>query len=279
MTALKVVLLLAVLYGFVVMLAWRFQERMVFPAPRGLLGDPSTAGIQAAEQVAIPTFDGLTLQGWFLAAQPELRQDVTPALIWFPGNMETVRSISPVLRALRPHGIAVLAVDYRGYGENAGKPTEAAVYRDAESIWSYLTARSDVDSTRIAVYGRSVGSAPALHLAGNRAVRAVVLDSPFTSARDMAAIHYRFLPTMILRMELNNIARAAALDVPLLVLHGARDAIAPVRMGRAIAEAGRARQLVVFDEGGHNDLYTFEQRYRSALHVFLSATLGRGPAP
>ena len=66
MTALKILLLLGALYGFVVMLAWRFQERIVFPAPKGLLGDPSTAGIQAAEQVAIPTFDGLTLRGWFL---------------------------------------------------------------------------------------------------------------------------------------------------------------------------------------------------------------------
>ncbi|MFQ6046789.1 MAG: hypothetical protein ACE5PT_10615, partial [Gemmatimonadales bacterium] len=74
----------------------------------------------------------------------------------------------------------------------------------------------ETDSTRIAVYGRSLGSAVALYLATHRPVRAVVLDSPFSSSRDMTEKHYPFLPAGLLRLRLDNVARAGRLKAPLL---------------------------------------------------------------
>ncbi len=278
-TALKVLVGLAVIaalgYLIVAGMAWRFQDRMVFPAPRGPLPHPASLGISDGERISVVTSDSIALQGWYLPPNPTPKQGTAaPGVIWFYGNMETVEGIAPVLRYFRPPGIAVLALDYRGYGSSGGEPTEQGVYLDAEAAWEYLARRPAIDSTRIAVYGRSVGSAVALYLAMERPVRAVILDSPFTSGRDMADVHYRFLPRSLLRLALDNIGRAERLTVPLLVFHGVEDRIAPIEMGRAVAQAGRAEALIEIPDAGHNDTYSLGgAMYVTRFHEFLQRHL------
>ncbi len=278
-TVLKILIGLAVIavLGYLVVagMAWRYQDRMVFPAPRGPLPHPTSLGISDGERVTVRTSDGVALQGWYLPPNPAPAQGTTaPGLIWFYGNMETVEGIAPALRDFRPSGIAVLALDYRGYGSSGGEPTERGVYLDAEAAWEYLVGRPAIDSTRIAVYGRSVGSAVALYLATEQPVRAVILDSPFTSGQDMADVHYRFLPRSLLRLSLDNIGRAERLTVPLLVFHGAEDRIAPIEMGRAVARAGRAEAFIEIPGAGHNDTYGIGgTMYVSHFHEFLQTHL------
>jgi fermentation-respiration switch protein FrsA (DUF1100 family) len=261
-------------YGAVLVLAWAFQERIAFPALRRFLPDPVPLGLADARVVEIGTGDGVTLRGWYLPPRPAPAL-TAPGLLWFPGNAETVASLAPLIRELRPPGVGMLILDYRGYGESGGKVTEAALYRDAEAAWGYLASQPQIDRARIAVYGRSVGTAPALHVAVTRATRAVVLHAPFTSARELARVHYWYLPRALLRLELDNLDRARRLRAPLLVFHGTADGIVPFAMGRAVAEAGHARELVAVAGAGHNDLHDVAgDRYRDKLHAFLGAALG-----
>jgi fermentation-respiration switch protein FrsA (DUF1100 family) len=135
-------------------------------------------------------------------------------------------------------------------------------------LWFY--GNMEVDAGRISVYGRSLGSVPALFLAERYPLRSVVLDSPFTSARDMAAKHYWYLPRVFLRLQLDNLSRARHLRSPLLVFHGSADDIVPVWMARAVAEAGGGR-LVVIDGAGHNDIYDVAGAgYREEMLEFLN---------
>jgi fermentation-respiration switch protein FrsA (DUF1100 family) len=261
-TVLKVAGVLAVLalaiYGLTAFLAWRHQDRMVFPAPRSALPHPTTLGIADGERIEIETSDGVLLRGWYLPPNPPPPAgQSSPGLIWFYGNMETIEGIAPVLAKFRPPGTGLIVVDYRGYGTSGGEPTEEGVYLDAEAVWDYLTGRPEIDSTRIAVYGRSIGSAVALYLATERPARAVILDSPFSSGLDMAQEHYSFLPSSLLRLSLDNLGRAERLEAPLLVFHGAADRIAPVEMGRAVAQAGRADTIIEIPGAGHNETYMF----------------------
>ena len=262
-------------YGLVVLLAWRFQERLAFPAPRGPLPEPARHGLSGGRRVTAVTSDGVTLRGWYVPPHPPPAAGArAPGLLWFTGNAETVGALAPVLRELRPPGVGVVVLDYRGYGTSDGRPTEAGIYRDAEAAWDLLLSQPEIDPARVAVYGRSLGSAPALHLAATKPVRAVVLDWPFTTAREVARVHYRFVPAFVLRLELDNLRRARSVTAPLLVLHGTADAIIPFRMGRAVAEAGSARELVAVEGAGHNDVYyAAGQRYRDKVHGFLAATL------
>lgn len=274
-TLLKILAGLAAAYLVVVLLGWRFQERLAFPSPRGPLPAPAALGIAPGERITVRASDGVESLGWYLPPEPPPRDGrAAPVLVWFYGNMETIGAIAPIIRAFRPPDMGLLVLDYRGYGENPGPATEAGLYRDAEAAWDYLARRGDVDAGRIAVYGRSLGSAVALHLATHRAVSAVVLDSPFSSAAEMAARHYWFLPQSLVRLSLDNVSRASRLEAPLLVFHGARDRIAPLEMGRAVAEAGRAQHFVVFENAGHNDTYdAAPARYRETMHEFLGAAL------
>ncbi|HEX9727693.1 MAG TPA: alpha/beta hydrolase [Gemmatimonadales bacterium] len=268
---LRVALALGVIYVATVMIAWRYQDRLAFPAPRRTLPPPEALGITDGEPVIVTTEDGLALGGWYLPARNAPAR--APALIWFYGNMETVASLAPIIRWLRHPDIALLIVDYRGYGENAGTATEPGLYRDGDAAWRYLAGRPDIDAARIAVYGRSLGSAVALHVAGRHPVAAVVLDSPFSSGRDMADLHYWFFPRFLLRHELDNVERAAALRIPLLVLHGTEDRIAPARMGRAVAAAGHGT-LVEIRGAGHNETYDLgAEAYRTGVHAFLDEAL------
>jgi pimeloyl-ACP methyl ester carboxylesterase len=273
--ALKVLAVLVVLYALAVFLAWRFQDRVAFPAPRGPLPSPADRGLPDGMVVEVTTEDGITLRGWYLPPNPPPPQgELAPGLIWFYGNFETIGGIAPVLREFRPPGIGMLVLDYRGYGRSDGSPTEAGVYRDAAAAWEFITARTEIDTTRIALYGRSIGSAVALYLATERHVRAVVLESPFTSGKAMAEKHYAPLPSVLVQLELDNLERARQLSVPLLVFHGSDDRIAPIEMGRAVAEAGRAEDFVVLDGAGHNDTYAAGGTpYRDRMHAFLQEHL------
>ncbi|MEX1999004.1 MAG: alpha/beta hydrolase [Gemmatimonadales bacterium] len=263
--ALRIAAYIAVSYLVIVFVAWLMQDRLAFPSPRHVLGTP-----EGGERVAIRTHDGLTLSGWFLPpARPTSRP--APAVIWFTGNMETVGAMAPMLLQMRLPGAALLAVDYRGYGENPGKPTEADVYRDAEAIWDWLAARPDVDAMRIAVYGRSIGGVSATWLAAHRTPAAVVLDAPFTNARDMARRHYWFLPRIMTRLDLDNLERLRSVDVPVLILHGTQDRIAPFWMGQRLADAARQATLVPIEGAGHNETYDDAgPMYRDTVHAFLA---------
>ena len=273
-SALRILAGLAIAYAVLAILAWRYQEKLAFPGQRVRLLDPAAVGIPDGQRVTLTASDGVRLHGWYLPPAPRPTTGRAPALLWFYGNMETISGLGSIIRDLRPPGTVVLILDYRGYGESEGTPTEAGLYRDADAAWEFLSAHADVDSARIAVYGRSLGAAVALHLADTRPVRALVLESPFSSAAEMAREHYRLLPSFIIRLSLDNVARASRLRVPLLVLHGTEDRIAPLRMGRAVAEAGRARELVLIEGAGHNDTYDMGgARYREKLHEYLRSTL------
>lgn len=261
---------LVIAYLVVLLLAWRFQERLALPGARARLIPPAQAGMPDGEMVTVTAADGVRLRGWYL---PPARGGKA-GLIWFYGNMENVSGLAPVIRALRPPNAALLILDYRGYGESEGTPSERGLYLDADAAWSYLASRPELDSARIAVYGRSVGTVPALYLATSHPVRAVVLESPLTTAWDMARVHYPFLPRFILRLSMNNLERAGHLTAPLMVLHGDRDQIAPPWMGRAVAEAGHARELVIITGAGHNETYDVGGRaYREKVLAFLTETL------
>lgn len=278
-TMVRLVVGTVLLYAIVLVLAWRFQQRLAFPGPSGTLPAPAEFGMPDGRIVSFETADGVRISGWYLPPAPAAPKGTpSPALIWFHGNIETVGSIASVIRDFRPRGIAVLAIDYRGYGQSEGEPTEEGVYRDAEAAWDWLVMQPEVDSTRVAVYGRSIGSAIGLHLATRRAVRAVIVESAFTSGIEMAREHGALVSPALMDVSLDNLDRAGRLQVPLLVIHGSDDRLAPIAMGRAIADTGRAEEFLVLDGATHSTMYERGgDRYRAAVQAFLNRHLNRQP--
>src|SRR2546421_1845298 len=132
MLALRIALGLALAYVVLVILAWRFQEQLAFPAPRAPLPDPQRVGVANGETVEVTMEDGTRLVGWFLAStilhQPSQPSQPAAGLLWFYGNGETIAAIWPIVREFQPPGTAVLVVDYPGYGGRGCRPGPAGPY-------------------------------------------------------------------------------------------------------------------------------------------------------
>ncbi len=302
MLALRVIVGLGLAYLVLLLLAWLFQERLAFPAPRARLPDPKRVGVENGERVELTTEDGTRLVGWYLkpgevgegrgrlgkvdGARSNLPQPpppsstsrTSPGLLWFYGNGENVAAIWPIVREFQPPGTAVLVLDYPGYGASGGRATEAALYAAADAAYGALASRPEVDPRRIYVYGRSLGSAVASYTAAHHLVAGLILESPLTNAAEMARYHYPLLPRFLLRLSLDNVANVKLVHCPILLFHGDADRLVPTAMGKAVAVAAAGPVEVVLIHGaGHNDTYDLGGRaYRDKLWEFVAGRKGGG---
>lgn len=261
-------------YGVIVGLLWALQDRLAFPAPRTPLPDP-TRVLGAGERLDLTMHNGTHLAAWYLPpswpAHPPHPPPSSPALLWFYGNGETIGAIWPVLRDFQPPGTALLVVDYPGYGASGGRATEAGIYEAGALAYQALAARPEVDRDRIYAYGRSLGSAVATRTAADHPVAGLILESPFTSAREMAARTYRIFPLFLVRLGLDNLATIRRVHCPVLVFHGSADLLVPMDMGRRVAEAAPGPvEFVMIERAGHNETYAVGGKaYRDKLWRFV----------
>ena len=152
-------------------------------------------------------------------------------------------------------GFDVLLFDYRGYGNSSGRPSEEGTYRDARAARHALLGQSGVDASRILYLGESLGGAVALSLALESPPRGLLLQSTFTSVRDVAQAHYPFIPRFAVPDAYPSLRRIADLKAPLLVLHGEDDETVPLAHGRALFEAAKvSKEMRSFPGQGHNDI-------------------------
>src|SRR5438105_13214055 len=190
MLALRIIVGLGLAYTLLLLVAWLFQDRLAFPAPGAKLPDPKRLGVENGERVELVSGDGTKLVGWYLTP----KSPTSAGLLWFYGNGETVAAIWPIVREFQPPGTAVLVLDYPGYGGSAGRATETAMYGAADAAYAALVARPGVDTGRVYVYGRSLGTAAATWVAARHPIAGVILESPFTRAATMARQLYALLP-------------------------------------------------------------------------------------
>jgi fermentation-respiration switch protein FrsA (DUF1100 family) len=244
----------AVGYAAVCLALFLSRNRVVFPIRGGGLG------MRDGEIVTVPVDGGDTLVAWLLPAHaPAPAPPPAPVLVWFHGNGETVAGLAPLLREFQPPGVALLAVDYRGYGASTGNPTVANSERDALVLWDWIAARPDLDAARVVVYGRSVGSGPAVALAAQRPVAGLIVESPFTSLGAMARRSFPIFPSFLAGRGFNNLARIGDVRAPVLIIHGDRDSLIPTQMGRLLYERmiekrGTA-ELWLIPGADHNSTY------------------------
>lgn len=269
MPVLRVALGLALAYVVLALLAWLFQDRLAFPAPRAAVPDPQQLGIPNGERIELTLDNGVRLAGWYLGASGVNRSAVSPGLLWFYGNGENIARIWPVLREFQPPGVALLVIDYPGYGGSEGRATEPAIYKAAEAAFVALAGRPEIRG--VYVYGRSLGSAVAAHTAASLPAVGLILESPFTSATDMARLHYGLVPRALLHLKLDNATTIRRVHCPVLIFHGTADRLVPIAMGRRVAAAAPGPvEFVPIPGAGHNDTYDVGgDEYRDRLARFV----------
>lgn len=244
----KIAVAICVVYALTVALGYFAQRKlMYFPIPERVA--PSEVGLSGVEERIIQTPDGERVVAWYGRAQPG-----QPTILYFHGNGGNLALRAERIRRYLDRGQGILMMSYRGYSGSTGSPTEAANVADARLAYDLLI-NEGMAPEDIILYGESLGTAVAARIAAERPVGGLILDSPFTSAVDVGARHYPFFPVRLLMQDRYEVLPyVAKIQTPLLVIHGERDEIVPVDMGRQVyAAANSPKKLVTFPLAGHND--------------------------
>lgn len=249
--------------GFVALMY--VQQRALMYHPERLRTSPAAAGLSDAQELTLDTADGKTVIVWHVPP----KQD-RPVILYFPGNAGALRYRADRFHALVADGFGLVALSYRGYGGSTGSPTEAGLIADAEAAYGFATAHYPAE--RIAVWGESLGTGVAVALAATHRVGRLVLEAPFTSAVDIGADVYWFLPVRALMKDtFRSDLRIGKVTAPLLIMHGTRDTTIPIAFGeRLFALAHEPKRFVRFDGGSHADLDDYGAW--DAVRAFLMET-------
>ena len=242
-------LLFGLLLGLLLLIWWG-QERILFQPPSfaGISDEPGRVEYKAA--------DGQQLAG-YLVGDPKSARGV---LICFHGNADlSYWQLDWGREVSERTGYAVFLAEYRGYMSLGGTPSYATTKLDSEAAYDHLQRSLGADTTRFAYYGHSLGTGVAVELADRHPPRALLLQSPFTSAQAMARViaspPFVLAWNTVSRIHFDTRRVVSKLDVPVFVAHGKRDRVVPFRMGLEVHEAAKNKgALLTVDGAGHNDI-------------------------
>ncbi len=227
-----------------------------------------------AEDIFFQAEDGTKLHGWYIPS-PEARG----TLLWFHGNAGNITHRLGNIRELKPLKLNIFIFDYRGYGKSEGKPDEAGLSQDSQAAYDTLIREKKIAPEMLILFGRSLGGIFAVDVASRNPAAGLILESVFTSARDMAGKVFPLLPIgWAIRSKLDAVSKVPNLKIPKLFLHGTVDEVVPYEIGRELYEAA-AEPKEFYDILGadHNDTYAVGgSEYFEAWDRFVSRALEEG---
>lgn len=221
------------------------QRRLQYfpdPLPMNL----AAAGLAGADSLTLATVDGEQLVVWWVPPR-----DGQPVYLYLPGNGANLEVRAERFARLVADGAGLYAVSWRGYGGSTGFPTEAGLMADARAAYADLMQRVSAD--RVVLYGESLGTTVAVMLAAENPVRALLLDSSFYSALDVAHWRFPWLPTSVLLHDTYRADLAAQrVAVPVLQVHCADDPITPLTSAELLHQRfSHAQPLYRIDKRCH----------------------------
>jgi fermentation-respiration switch protein FrsA (DUF1100 family) len=233
------------------------------------------------EEVTLTTADKETIAAWYVPAPSEVPGSAQGlrglTLLFCHGNAGDIGDRIDSIKTFHEMGLNTFIFDYRGYGDSTGKPTEQGTYLDAMAAWEYLTKTRSVAPRDIIVFGRSLGGGVASQLAEKVHPGALVLESSFTSAQDMAFKMFPYLPIRLFcRFKYNSIDRVGKADCPVLIANSADDRTIPFEHGQRLYDACLEPKCFVEMSGDHNvGSLDADKEYQQTFVEFLGTHLNK----
>ena len=253
--------------GVMLLNAWFYllQPSMLFYPYKDLDAIPTDWDL-AYEDVELITSDNIRLHGWYLPVK-----NTKQVVLFFHGNGGNISHRGDSLKIFHELGLNVLIIDYRGYGLSEGKLSEQGLYLDAMTAWQYLINQRSYHANDIILFGRSLGGAVATRLASQVQPKAIIVESCFSSVRDMANIMMPLISKLIyLRYSLDTEHTISKVNSPVLVVHSPDDEIIPFQLGQKIFTAANTPKYFYELRGGHNDGFIESMpAYKDVIKTFL----------
>lgn len=262
---------LVLVVSFVIVVVPFVENKIIYHPICYPLGNwsPEKNGLKV-EDVWFRSADNLKLHGWFVPAE-----GATTTLLWFHGNAGNLSHRLDNLRQLKSLQSNIFIFDYRGYGKSEGKPGASGLSKDSQAAYDWLVQERNIPPESIFLFGRSLGGVFATEVANKNPAAGLILESTFTSIRDMSREIIPILPVYpFLRASFDSESIVKNLSIPKLILHGTEDEIIPYRLGKALFNsAAEPKTFYDIKGSGHNDTYvTGGEAYFQALLDFIKKT-------
>jgi uncharacterized protein len=254
-------------------------NRYIFIPKEDISATPEKYGL-IYQDIWFPAPDGVQLNAWFLPGNQD-----KPLVLFFHGNAGNLSDNLEYLKLLHGCGFPIFIFDYRGFGNSEGEPLrESDLYQDGRGALSYLV-RQGWRHEEIIYFGQSLGSAVALQMALETRPGGLVMESSFTSMKEVvkhvSPLAYYTVGWWGINLPFDNLAKIGRVDVPLLLIHGDLDGVVPVTMTRQLFDrAGPPKMLHIISGGGHCDVFTRDHSaYLAAWNGYLRSMSARTAAP
>ncbi len=228
------------------------EPTAIFFPIKTMRSDPASVGLKF-QDIYLTAKDGVKLNAWYLD-----NQAVDKVILLFHGNGGNISHRLEILQVLYSLPADVLIIDYHGYGNSGGRPSEDNLYLDAEAAYDFLVREKQYEPKQIIIMGSSLGGAVAIWLAVQEEAGGLIIQKAFTSAADMAVKMnplYR-KPIVWLKTKFNNLEEIGNVTEPKLIIHSKKDEIIPYEMSVKLFKAAREpKELLLLERGGHNDIY------------------------
>ena len=260
-------LIILLIASFALLNAWFYlqQPSMIFYPFSKIDSTPEDRGMRY-EEVSLTTEDQVKLHGWYLPAKNSNR-----VVLFFHGNAGNISHRGESLAIFHSLGLNVFIFDYRGYGKSEGEMSEHGAYLDAKAAWQYLIKERAFQSKDIIIFGRSLGGAIATQLATQVDERLLILESTFSSVKDMASNMMPLLSKLIyFRYQFNTEKLISQVNSPVLLMHSQDDEIIPYELAEKVFAAAKSPKFFFELQGDHNSGFLQNvAEYKEAIEWFI----------
>lgn len=245
---LSIIVVLVIAYSVWGWSLYFMQSMFLYGPMREIYHTPEELGLDF-DEVSFKTADGLQLGGWYI---PVDNSNFT--VLFCHGNGGNMMHRLDSINLFYNLGLSCFIFDYRGYGKSEGKPTEEGTYLDAMAAYRWLTEEKKASPDTIIAFGRSLGGSIAAQLATKAEVRAVIIESAFTSYVDIGKKFYPYMPVRwFAKFDYNTGDYVKKIRCPVMIIHSREDEIVPFEFGLELHEAANEPKEFVEIFGGHND--------------------------
>jgi len=261
--------------AYAIVLVWfRVHENAILfhPAPGPLSVPPARLDL-ASEDIRVQSSDGTPLVARLIPPPAGLASPSAGWILYFHGASGNVATLgyNEAWARFRRLGLGVLAIDYRGFGDSGGLPSETGLYRDADAAYATLTRSLGVAPSRIVIYGYSLGSAVAIDLAVRVPAAGLIVEGALRSVPARGAELYPYLPVAWLaRNRFASVDKIARVTMPKLFVHARGDLDVPIAHGQRLFELAAPPKYFQAVAGSHTDAYQVDPGFFAAIARFVA---------
>jgi fermentation-respiration switch protein FrsA (DUF1100 family) len=240
------------IYLLVMIVMYVAQRDLEYFPDRTPPGAPKDSNVPEMKLVSFTTEDGITLSSWFGAP----RKKEGRIVVLFHGNGGNMTHRAMKARYFLDKGFGVLLAEYRGYGGSKGSPSEQGLYKDGRAALKWLESEG-YSPSQFVLYGESLGTGVAVQMALESQPKILILETPFSSATDIAKKLYFWLPVdLLIKDKFDSASKIGGIRSSLFIIHGDEDETIPIAYSHKLFEAANhPKEYVTINGGGHSDLY------------------------